>query len=154
MYTKSVSWKQQGSMRARDIGVGGGSVWIVGMDSYIYQFVNNRWISKKKGFKRITVDGSGTPYVTDRYNSIFKFNERYNTWDKLAGKATDIGVSSKGDLWIISTDVEGGGYGIYNQTGSVWRKVPGSALRIAVSPKGPWVVNNRGNIYRRVGETW
>ena len=69
------------------------------------------------------------------------------SWLEIPGKATDIGVNSYGDLWIIGNDKETGGYGIYNYTDGSWKKIPGSAVRIAVSPSGPWVVNKFGNIY-------
>ena len=37
-------WKQRdGSVRSKDIGVGGGQVWIVGKDGNAYQMINGRW---------------------------------------------------------------------------------------------------------------
>lgn len=89
--------------------------------------VKNKWVQKSGYAKRIAVDGSGIPYVVNRSNMIYKWDERRNTWTSIPGKATDIGVSSKGDLWIISTDRESGGYGIYNRTKNTWIKISGSA---------------------------
>ena len=70
-------------------------------------------------------------------------------WQVVPGQkaATDIGVNSLGDLWILNNVEESGGYGIYNFKNGSWKKVSGSAIRIAVSPTGPWVVNKYGNIY-------
>ena len=63
--------------------------------------------------------------------------------------ANDIGVNSKGDLWVIGNTKEGGGYSIHNyrNKSQTWEIIGGSAVRIAVSPNGPWVVNKYGNIY-------
>jgi len=76
------------------------------------------------------------------------------------GAATDIGVNAAGQVWIIGTNKEGGGYGIYRWVGKSgkspkngkWQKYPGSGVRISVGPDGnAWVANNKGNIYKSKG---
>ena len=76
-------------------------------------------------------------------------------WQQLDGAAHDIGVGAAGHVWVIGTNAEGGGYGIYRRNGNAWAKVSGSAVRIDVDPKGnPWVVNKNHEIYRHDGKQW
>ena len=74
----------------------------------------------------------------------------------MPGAAWDIGVGPTNDVWVIGTNAEGGGYGIYNWDPyyQSWTKVDGSAVRIAVGPTGPWVVNKQGAIYQRLDNKW
>ena len=70
-------------------------------------------------------------------------------WKMLPGAATDIGVGADGTAWVIGTNVEVGGYGIYRWNGSNWDKIAGSAVRIAVDPQGKaWVVTSGHAIFR------
>jgi hypothetical protein len=78
-------------------------------------------------------------------------------WYRMPGAAHDIGVGSTGAAWVIGTNKESGGYGIYRWLGpkSKWKKIPGSAVRIDVGPKDTaWVVNSKRNIYRYTGKNW
>ncbi len=70
-------------------------------------------------------------------------------WRQLLGYAYDIGVGANGDVWVIGTDPQPGGYGIYHIDGFGGFAVEGGALRIDVDPFGrPWVVNFDHEIYR------
>lgn len=90
-------------MRSKDIGVGGGQVWIVGKDGCAHQMVNGRWkrkaeraLKKTKGgrsLRRITVDASGRPFVINKLNMIYQYDDARNNWIKLPGKAKDIGIN-------------------------------------------------------------
>ena len=72
----------------------------------------------------------------------------------MPGAAIDIGVGGNGKVWVIGTNKEGGGYGIYRWDGK-WTKIAGSAVRISVGPKGnAWVVNKQRKIYRFNGSKW
>jgi len=55
--------KNFGGIKAQDIATGGGRVWAIDFSSKIYQMVNGKWTRRPGAAKRITVDGSGTPYV-------------------------------------------------------------------------------------------
>jgi len=77
------------------------------------------------------------------------------SWAKLPGAAYDIGIGANGKAWVIGTNKEGGGFGIYRLDGRKWRKIAGSAVRIAVGPKGnAWVVNKQKQIFRFNGRSW
>lgn len=77
------------------------------------------------------------------------------SWQQRPGGAYDVGVGTSGDSWVIGTDPEVGGYGVYHWTGSGWARSGGAAVRIAVDPAGvPWVINVYGSIYRFVQGGW
>ena len=76
-------------------------------------------------------------------------------WKKMPGLGKDIGASANGSIWIIGSDKEDHGFGIYKWTGEDWTKVDGSAVAITVDNSGvPWVVNAEGEIYRRKQNAW
>lgn len=78
-------------------------------------------------------------------------------WVRLPGTARDIGVGADGDTWIIGTEGRRGGYAIrrWDERRGEWRDVSGAGVRIDVGPSGsPWVVNDRGGIYRFTGGSW
>jgi N-acetyl-anhydromuramyl-L-alanine amidase AmpD len=77
------------------------------------------------------------------------------SWRWLPGGANDVGVGSSGAAWVIGSDPDIGGYGIYSGTGSGWTRSSGAATRVAVDPAGvPWIVNVYNTIYRRSGGGW
>ena len=74
------------------------------------------------------------------------------SWQQMPGAGNDIGVGG-GVVWVIGTNPEVGGYGIYRWNGSMWTKIPGSAVRIDVDPKGnAWVVTSGHAIFRYDGQ--
>lgn len=76
-------------------------------------------------------------------------------WQRLNGSAYDIGVGANGDVWVIGTDFEPGGFGIYNIGGTSGFSVNGGAIRIDVDPDGnPWIINDEDNIYRWINGDW
>lgn len=73
----------------------------------------------------------------------------------LPGSAMDIGVGANGQMWVIGTNTEGGGYGIYRWTGRKYNKIAGSATRVSVDKDGnAWVVNKHRQIYYYNGSRW
>ena len=66
----------------------------------------------------------------------------------IVGAATDIAVGANNSVWVIGTNPVGGGYGIYQRSGSGWAAVTGGAVTIAVAPNGsPWIINSSHQIY-------
>jgi hypothetical protein len=92
-----------------------------------------------------------------------------NSWERLPEKtandidigAKDIGIGANGSVWIIGTNPVSGGYGIYRWDGENWEGVDHGAVRIDVDPiridvdpqGNPWIVNDNGSIYKRVGNS-
>ncbi len=145
---------------ARDIGVGkDGSVWIIGTDRQsggygIYRWIGSSWRKVPGAALRIAVDPQGAPWVVNDEAYIYRWLPD-GRWQRQAGRARDIGIGADGSVWVIGTDRQPNGYGIYRWTGSAWQRVAGAALRIAVGPDGmPWVVNDQDRIYRRQDGRW
>lgn len=128
-----------------------------GFGVYIRKYgIKSAWARINGAGTDIDVDGSGLAWVVNKSQYIFQHNGK--KWFRWSGRAFDVGVGPEGQLWVIGTNVEGGGYGIYRWTGAPgfkkgkWVKVPGSALRISVGPGegSAWVVNKNKNIYQYV----
>src|SRR6478672_8915538 len=148
---------------AKDIGVGGdGSVWIIGTnpsgtahDFGIHRWTGNNWQGIEGGGVRIDVDQRGNPWIVNSKGEIFR---RVNDgWEHLPGLAKDIGVGGDGSVWIIGTNPGGTkhDFGIHKWTGSNWQGVEGGGVRIDVDQRGnPWIVNSKGEIFRRANDRW
>lgn len=73
----------------------------------------------------------------------------FPNWRQVHGYAYDVAVAANGSVWVIGTDPQPGGYGIYRLDGFGGFVAEGGALRIDVEPDGrPWVVNFDHHIYR------
>jgi ribosome biogenesis protein Nip4 len=156
----SAQW-QQTSGAANDIGIGAnGAVWVIGTNRTpggfgIWQRAprGNDWSAIDGGAVRIAVDPSGMPWVVNESGNIFRRTAA--GWQQLPGAAKDIGIGANGAVWVIGTNAVPGGFGIWTWTGTTWTAIDGGGVRIAVDPTGaPWVVNNAGGIFRRVGNQW
>jgi hypothetical protein len=164
IYTYGAGRWEQIDGEATDIGVGAdGSAWVIGSSKSkinggngIYRLGVMGWeqIDKDGGAIRIDVDPSGNPWVVDNNDNIFRRSGA--EWEQIDGTATDIGIGADGSVWIVGTKPRFGGYGIYRWDGRNWEIVSDDgAVRIDVDPQGnPWIVNDNGNIYRRVGNRW
>ncbi len=148
---------------ARDIGVGPRSgVWVIGNDNDgsgnfgIYQKVGSGWQKVPGSAVRIDVgpsaDGAEIPWVVNAAGGIYRYT--FGKWHQLPGGARDIGIGANNAVWVIGTNPEVGGYGIYrfNHGSQNWDKIPGSAVRIDVDPQGnAWVVTSGNAIFRYNG---
>jgi Tectonin domain len=148
---------------AKDIGVGAdGTVWIIGTDPSgtadnfgAHKWTGKDWRRVEGGGVRIDVDPSGNPWMVNAKGEIFRRVK--DTWEHLPGSARDIGVGADGSVWIIGTNPSGtkDNFGAHKWTGKEWRGVEGGGVRIDVDPSGnPWMVNAKGEIFRRVKNTW
>jgi len=75
-------------------------------------------------------------------------------WQNVPGAANDIAVATDGTAWVIGTNTVPGGFGIYKSSPKPWSPVPGGATRVAVEGTVPWVINDRGQIFRWSGSGW
>jgi len=145
------SWEQL-SGTAKDIGIGAGSVWIIGTNPVIggygiYRWDGRNWeIVSDDGAVRIDVDPQGNPWIVNDNGSIYR--RVGDHWEQLFGTAKDIGIGANGSVWIIGTNTVSGGYGINRWDGKNWEGVDGGALQISVDRDGiPWVVDSLNHIY-------
>ncbi|HEY5741382.1 MAG TPA: tectonin domain-containing protein, partial [Terrimicrobiaceae bacterium] len=66
-------------------------------------------------------------------------------------------VGADGSVWIVGTNPFGteGDFGIHRWAENNWVGVEGGGVRIDVDPSGnPWMVNAKGEIFRRVKDKW
>jgi len=155
------------SGRASDIGVSPeGEFWVTNKSQRIYRWIggssaaryrgNGGWRKVNGRAVRVAVGpGQGNAYVVNQGGNIYNF--RNNRWRRLPGKAKDVGVGADNTLWVIGSNKESGGYGIYkfNHSTNKWKKIPGSAVRIDVDKNGnAWVTNNKKQIYAHNGKKW
>jgi hypothetical protein len=149
---------QRLSGRAQDIAVGAdGSAWAIGTKAQpggaeIYRFSGRDWVRVAGAGLRIAVGAQGQPWVVNAEGRIYsRSGER---WREMPGRASDIGIGG-GEVWIVGTQPQPGGFDIQRWNGAAWSRVDGAAVRIAVGPRGePWVVNAEGRIFRRVDNRW
>lgn len=105
--------------------------------------------------------GRHNAFVVNKSTRVFQYVQSGNSgrggWRTLPGRAMDIGVGADNTMWVVGTNTEGGGYGIYRWNAKTRRytKIPGSALKISVDGAGnAWVVNKYKQIYAYNGSRW
>jgi hypothetical protein len=132
---------------AKDVADG----WVIGTNVEaggwgIYRWNSSSW--EKIPGSAVRIGGTyRSPWVINKFNQIFNWTGA--SWQLKPGAAKDVG-----DGWVIGTNVEAGGYGIYRWNGAGWTKVPGSAVRIGGTYRTPWVVNKFNQIFRWTGSGW
>ncbi|MCB2185331.1 MAG: hypothetical protein KQJ78_02860 [Deltaproteobacteria bacterium] len=137
--------------QGRDVGCGGGQVWVVGSNSgsggsAVWQWTGGNWRDVGGGAVRLDVDRHGNPWVVNREGDIYRLEN--GQWKKLPGQARDIGCGADGSVWVIGADSAGGGYGVWQWNHGSWTRTNGSGVRIDVDNRGrPWVVANNGAIW-------
>lgn len=79
-------------------------------------------------------------------------------WQTLPGSAIDLAIGADGSLWVIGTEMHEFGADVFKWDAANWtweKSAGGTGIRIAVDPQGiPWVVNNKGLIFRKRGKGW
>lgn len=139
--------------RATDIGAGAdGSVWIIGDNESPYKWNDQAYAWEQAGGKaaRIAVMDDGTPVIVNANNEVFRL--RGQNWQKLPGRAKDIGAGADGSIWIIG---QNGSTYSWNEDGYAWEQAGGTAEKISVLPDGtPVVVNAKEEVFRLRGQNW
>lgn len=127
----------------------------------VYDTENFRWISLGSQGKRITADDRNNIWITNDRNEIYHgvYNPATQSvarWNRLNGKATDIGASLSGRLYILGDSERNGEFAVYRRSGSRWVKMRGSGRRIAGGNSGAdiWLINKKNDIYKYVGSSW
>ncbi len=130
------------------------SLWATGRDGFLYKYENGGWTRQAQLASQVAIGSASLPvYLTSGYG-IFAPNGR-GGYFQAPGAAVDIGIGAENTSWVIGTDTQGGGKGIYKWTNGNWSKVAGGAVRIAVNPSGrAWVINNADNVFEWTGSGW
>jgi hypothetical protein len=139
---------------AKDIGIGGGQVFVIGMDSApggygIWKREGPRWRKYPGSGVRIAVDNRAYPWVVNNENEIYRWSG--SSWQRMPGAAKDIGIGTNGSVAVIGTNSTSGGYGVYewNSSTNSWKTLFGAGTNVAVDSAGkPWVTNSSQRVYR------
>lgn len=94
---------------------------------------------------RIDVDKKGLPWIVNETGEIFHYEN--DDWKLYPGKARDISVGPKGNIFITQED---GSLGRWDNNTRQWQVVAGikDADSLSVGPNGkPWAVTVKGRIY-------
>ncbi len=165
---QTVKWESvpgPGPNCARDIGGGaGGHVWAIGCekapveqggDYRIYNRSDNAWKTFPGSGNRIAVEPAGWAWIVASNGGVVRWGGGGVTVMKGAC-AQDIAVGGNGDVWTIGCDAApGGGGNVIRKLSPQSATVPGAGVRIAAEPNGnPWVVNDRGEIFRWTGSAF
>ncbi|MEM9339213.1 MAG: tectonin domain-containing protein [Bacteroidota bacterium] len=126
---------------------------------YAYNREDDSWVSLGGQARRITVDGANNIWITNHDNEIYRctFFSNYTRtdWEKMSGKATDIGASSLGVVYILGDREIGKEYDVYRRTATGWNKIGGRGRRIAAGNSADaWLINKNNKIYRLSGNQW
>lgn len=151
--------------KVSDVAAGAdGSVFAIGVDVVsptggfgIYKLVGNTL--KKVEYSagtRIAVTPDGKPWVVNKSNLVYRFQDSTSAWIQMPGTATDIAIGGNGAVYTIGTTPVTNGYNVMRWNGTSWTEIPGGAgIHIAVDSKGtPWVVNKANVVYKYNGTTW
>ncbi|MFA6448614.1 MAG: tectonin domain-containing protein [bacterium] len=141
-------------IKAMDIGLGAdGTAWVIGSEKVgaddwsIHRLGANGWERMPGGGVGIDVDEKGNAFVVNSLHDMYRWNGA--AWDRIAGKATDVGIGANGKVWVIGVDKTGEDGGIHRMENNHWRKTPGEGYRIDVDPAGfPWIVKSDTSIVR------
>lgn len=151
--------------KVSDVAAGAdGSVFAIGTDVVsptggfgIYKLVGStlKKIEYSAG-TRIAVTPDGKPWVVNKSNLVYRFQDSTSAWIQLPGTATDIAIGGNGAIFAIGTTQVTNGYNVIRWNGISWTEIPGGAgIHIAVDAKGtPWVVNKANAVYKYNGTTW
>lgn len=116
-----------------------------------------QWKNVPGAAVRIAVGpGEGNAWVVNAQGGIYNYvNNR--SWKRMPGAGKDIACGSSGVMWVIGTNKEGGGFGIYRYSATTkgYTKIPGSGVRITVDKAGNAIVANKAKqIYKYNGTKW
>ena len=151
------TWQQMPGA-ATEIGMGGGSLWVVGSKAVqggreVLRWSGQGWVDMKGGAEGIDVDPNGLAWVVTGVGEIYRHNGI--AWEQVPGQARDVGIGANGAVWVIGAQAVQGGYQILKWNNGNWQLVPGGGTRIDVDAQGnPWVISSGGDVFRYGGAGW
>ena len=127
-----------------------GAVFGIAPRGAIYRWNDDafEWANVGGEARRITVDNTGTPWVSTSDRQIYRL--RGQTWQNMPGRARDIGAGADGKVWAIGDNEQ---IFLWNEDSFTWQNMGGDNGRgIAAGPDGAvWVVTSDDRIYRTQG---
>ncbi len=153
-------WVNTG-IRANDVGIGGGYLWLSGVKNLIAgeailrarldgTLTDINWSSPMPGaLDRLDVDPNGRAWGIDRAGILYVHADDQWIKDETAPPFADIGVGGNGTIYAVSKEtvssLGGGELYVRDPASSGWSKVPGRLSSVSVTPDGrPVGVNSLG----------
>lgn len=144
------NWQPTG-IRAQDLGIGGGKIWLAGVQNKDGKTITLSgdfttsgkidWKTIQGGLSYVDVDPQGRPWGVDLNGKVYVHTDETG-WiqDDKAPEAADIGAGGNGALYIVGKDIDtklGGGrvYSRNPQSGE-WNAQKGRLASITVTPDG------------------
>lgn len=151
------TWRQLPGA-ASDLGMGGGTLWMIGSstvpgDQNVYRWDGKTWVDMKGKAVRLDVTPEGYAWAVNDKGEIHRYAS--DGWNRVPGVARDIGIGANGAVWVIGAQATQGGFEIFRWNNGNWQKVPGGGVRIDVDIQGnAWVVSDGGDVFRHTGSNW
>lgn len=109
--------------------------------------------------------GPGVPNLTVGLDgSLWHVDEGYRIrvrrgsgWQDFAGKARQVAVGPKGQIWAVGVDAVAGGYPLCEHDGKEFKPISEGAAgtQIAAAPDGSlWAINDMGAVWRYAERKW
>lgn len=135
-----------------------GQTWALGLPmgqfGYpVYRWGGKDWLKTSGEGLHLAIQADGKPWVVNNKDEIWRLTDQ--GFVRVAGAAKDIGISSRGHLWVVGNDREPFGFGLHELVERHWVKRAGSGTKVAVGDDGePWIVNNKDEIYHAERGAW
>ena len=148
------SWTSMPGL-GRDIGIGAnGDVWLIGTNAIgpsdygIYKWDGAAWQSVDGGAVRISVTGTGEPWVINSAGGIYHRPGGYTgSWQFMVNPSDftphDVAGDPDGTAWISGWLATERRLAIYRYVNGQWARAPGVATALAAGPSGLWIVAPR-----------
>lgn len=95
--------------------------------------------------KQLSVSINGEVWGVNSINSIYRYNQKENKWNRVPGKLKQISIGSKD--YIIGVNVDDK---IFHWKNNAWRQISGSLKYVSTSADDEtWGINADNEVYRR-----
>lgn len=154
--TERVNWTEMRGT-ATDIGAGAdGTVYAIDPEGHVWRRrpgPASGWIILPGIFSRIDGTPDGKAWAIDAAGDIFRYTGAF--WQRVPGKAKDVGVGADGSVWIVGADGSISRYSTRSHSFIPLETPPAVGLRVDVDETGlPWMVAADGGVWRFDGVAW
>jgi|GEM_PF-2108615 len=146
---QNASWQPTG-IYAKDVGIGGGKIWLAGAKNAKGAMVTLfgdfslsekiEWFPIQGALEALDVDPQGRAWGVDTAGKVYVHANKKWIEDSLAPKASDIGAGGNGALYVVGADKDPnlGGGRVYQRdpASGAWTEMVGRLSAVTVTPSG------------------